>query len=80
MGFSKEIDGKTFILKIKVGMSHPNQSSQKNEPCSDGFNTHVWGFQGYRLENVHFWSKPRHVTPQTDWLGKTSPVLRVVHT
>ena len=34
------------------------------------------GFSGDRWENVHFQSKPRHVTPQIDHLGK-SPVLRV---
>ena len=34
-------------------------------------------FQGDRWENVHFQSKPRHVTPQIDHLGKTSPVLRI---
>ena len=49
----------------------------KNEPCSEGFNTHLWGFSGDRWENVHFESKPRHVTPQIDHLGKISPVLRV---
>ena len=26
---------------------------------------------------MHFFSKPRHVTPQINHLGKTSPVLRV---
>ena len=26
---------------------------------------------------MHFESKPRHVTPQIDHLGKMSPVLRV---
>ena len=30
-----------------------------------------------RWENIHFQSKPRHVTPQIDHLGKSSPVLRV---
>ena len=28
-------------------------------------------------KHVHFESKPRHVTPQIDRLGKTSTVLRV---
>ena len=42
-----------------------------------GFNTHLWGFQGDRLENIHFESKPRRVTPQIDHVRKTSPVLRV---
>ena len=49
----------------------------KNEPYSKGFNIHLWGFQGDRWENIHFASKPRHVTPQIDHLGKTSPTLRV---
>ena len=38
---------------------------------------HLWGFQEDRWENVHFQSKPRHVTPKIDHLGKPSPVLRV---
>ena len=50
---------------------------RKNEPCSEGFNTHLWCFPGHRWENVHFSTKPRHVTPQIDCLGKMSPVLRV---
>ena len=49
----------------------------KNEPCSEGFNTHLWCFQGHRWENVHFSTKPRHVTPQIDRLRKMIPVLRV---
>ena len=51
--------------------------SQKNKPSSEGFNTHSWGFQGDRWENVHFESKPRHVTPQMNHLRKSSPTLRV---
>ena len=49
----------------------------KNEPCSEGFNTNLWGFQGDRWENINFSSKPRHVTPQIDCLRKMSPVLTV---
>ena len=30
------------------------------------------------MGNIHFSSKPRHVTPQIDCLGKMSPVLRVL--
>ena len=37
---------------------------------------HLWGFSGDRWENIHFSSKPRHVTPQIDCLGKMSTVLR----
>ena len=54
-----------------------NQSSWKNKPCSEGFNTHLCSFQEDRWENIHFESKPRHATPQIDRLGKTSPVLMV---
>ena len=39
-------------------------SSWKNEPCSEGFNTHLCGFQEIDGKNVHFSTKPRHVTPQ----------------
>ena len=50
---------------------------KKNKPSSEGFNTYLWGFSGDRWENVHFLSNPRHVTPQIDYLGEMSPVLRV---
>ena len=54
-GFSKEIDGKTFIFRANLGMWGPsNRLSQKNEPCCEGFNTHLWGFQEDRWENIHF--------------------------
>ena len=45
----------------------------KNELCSEGFNTHSWGCQGDRWENVHFSSKPRHVTPQIQSSWKNKP-------
>ena len=54
-----------------------NWLSWKNKPCCEDFNTYLWGFWGDRLENVHFLSKLRYVTPQIDHLGKTSTVLRV---
>ena len=38
---------------------------------------YLFGFQGDRSVNVHFYSKPRHMTPQINCLGKMSPVLRV---
>ena len=76
-GVSKEIDGKAFIFRVNLGMWPLNWSSWKIRPCSEGFNTHLWGLQGDRWENIHFLSKPRHVTPRIDCLRKTSPVLRV---
>ena len=69
--FSHEKDGKIFIFTVS------NWSSWKNKPCSEGFNTHLWGFKGDRWENIHFLRNPSHVTPQIDRLGKTSTVLRV---
>ena len=51
---------------------------RKNEPCSEGFNTYLLVFLKEIDEKmINFLSKPRHVTPQIDHLGKTSPVLRV---
>ena len=74
---SKVIDGKMFIFRVNLGMLPLKSIVSENEPCFEGFNTHIWCFQGHRQENIHFSSKPRHVTPQIDRLGKTSPVLRV---
>ena len=52
--FDGEIDGKMFIFRVNLGMWPSNWSPQKNDPCSEGFNTHLFGFQRYRWENVHF--------------------------
>ena len=49
----------------------------KHEHCSEGFTTHLWGFQGHRWENIHFSTKPKHVTPQINCLRNMSTVLRV---
>ena len=41
-GISKEVDGKTFILRVKLGMLPLKLIfSKKNKPCSEGFNTHL---------------------------------------
>ena len=48
----------------------------KMKPCSEGFNTHLWCFQGHSGKTFIFQTKPRHVTPQIDRLGKMG-VLRV---
>ena len=41
--------------------------------------THIYGVSKDDIggENVHFSTKPRHVTPQIDHLGKMIPLLRV---
>ena len=43
-GVSQEIDGKTFIFQLNLGIDPSNQSSWKNKPSSEGFNTHLWCF------------------------------------
>ena len=44
-GVSKEIDGKTFIFQTKPRHVTPQiDRLGKYEPCSEGFNTHLWGF------------------------------------
>ena len=53
-GVSKEINGKTLIFQLNLGMWPLKLISlMKNKPCSDSFNTHLWCFQGDRWENVH---------------------------
>ena len=53
-------------------MTPANQLSGKNKPCSEGFNTHLWCYlRRYDGKMFIFQSKPRHVTPQIDCLGKT---------
>ena len=62
-GVSREIDGKTFIFRVHLGMW----------PLELIVSEKKW----HRWENIHFSTKPRHVTPQINCLGKTSTVLRV---
>ena len=51
--YSKEIDGKMFIFRVNLGM-WPLKSivSEKRVTCSEGFNTHLWGFSWDRWENM----------------------------
>ena len=76
-GVSEEIEGKMFIFRVNLGKWPLKSNVSENEPCSEDFNAHLWHYQGHRWENVNFWPKPRHLTPQIDCLRKTSPVLRV---
>ena len=77
MGFQEDRWENMHSLSKPRHMTPQIDHLKKNKPCSEGFNTHLWGFQGDRWENVHFKSKPRHVTPQMDHLVKAIPVLRV---
>ena len=55
MGFLKDIAGKTFIFQTKPRHVTPQINCLgKMSTTSEGFNTHLWGFSGYRWENVHF--------------------------
>ena len=66
-----------FSFRVNQACDPSNRSSRKNERCSEDFNTHLWGFSEDRWENVHFESKPRHVTSQIVCLSKMFPVWRV---
>ena len=41
---SKEIDGNIFIFQVNIACDPSNRLSQKHEPCSEVFNTYLWGF------------------------------------
>ena len=62
-GVSMEIDGKTLIFGVNIGM-WPLKSIVSEK-------------KGHSLENMHFSTKPRHMTPQIDHPGEMSTVLRV---
>ena len=49
----------------------------ETKASSESSNSHFHRFQVDRWENIHFYSKPRHVTPKIEHFGKMSPVLRV---
>ena len=54
-GVFEEIDGKSFIFESKRRHVTPQiDCLEKNEPCSEGFNPHLWCFQGQRWKNIHF--------------------------
>ena len=77
MVLPRRYDGKMFLFRVNLGIWPWNQLSWKNEPCSKSSNTHLCSFQVDRWKNIHFSTKPRHVTPQINCLRKTSPVLMV---
>ena len=76
-GVSKQIDGKTFILRVNLSMWPLKSLISENWALFCGFQHTFMGFQAGRWKNIHFESKPRHVIPQINRLVKTSPVLRI---
>ena len=81
MGFQGDRWGMTFMFQVNLGMWPLKLIVLENhEPCSEGFNTHLCCFQGDRWENVHFSSKPRHVTLKSIVLEKWALFWGFQHT
>ena len=76
-GVSKEIDGKMFIFRVNIGMWPLKLIILAKQAMCWGFQHTLMGFLRRYMGNIHFSSKPRHVTPQIDCLRKTSSVLKV---
>ena len=77
-GVFEGIDGKTFILRVNLGMWPLKSIVTEKWGLFWGFqHTFMGFFEEIDGKNVHFESKPRHVRPQIDRLGKMSTVLRV---
>ena len=66
-----------FLFIVNLGMWPLKSIISEKQALFWGFQHTFMGFLGDRWENMHFESKPRHMTPQINCLGKTSPVLRV---
>ena len=76
-GVLKEWDGKIFIFWVNLGMWPFKLIISDKWALFWGFQHTVMGFAKEWDGKCFFQSKPRHVTPQIDHLGKLSPVLRV---
>ena len=74
---SKEIDGKTIIFQVNLGMWPLKSIVSEKRALLWGFQHTFMGFPWRYMAKHSFLSKPRHVTPQIDRLRKMSPVLRV---
>ena len=66
-----------LVFRVNLGMWPLKSIISDNQALFRGFQHTFMGYQGHRWENVHFSTKPRHVTPQSNHLGKTSTVQRV---
>ena len=54
-GFSKEINGKTFIFESKPRHVTPQIDHLRKTSSVLRVSTHIiWGFSGHRWENIHF--------------------------
>ena len=66
-----------LLFIVNLGMWPLKSIISENRALFWGFNTHLWGFQGDRWENIYFESKHMHVTCEINSLGKMRPVLRI---
>ena len=67
-----------FIFRVNLGMWPLKSIVSEKQALFWGFQHTSYGVsQGDRWENIHLESKPKHMIPQIDRLGKTSTVLRV---
>ena len=76
---SMEIHGKTFILRVNLGMlTLKSNRLWKNEHCSEGLNTHLWGFYGDTGRIMFIFSVNLGMSP-LKWiiLEKQALILRV---
>ena len=71
-GVSQKIYGKMFIFRVNIGMWTLKSIVSEKQALFWGFQHTFMVFWGDKWENVHFESKPRHVTPQINRLGKMS--------
>ena len=76
-GVSKEIDGKTFIFSVNLDMWPLKSIISQKQALFWEFQHPFMQLPSRLMEKCSFSSKPRHVTPQINHLGETSPVLVV---
>ena len=74
---SKEIDGKTFIFRVNLGIWPLKSIISEKQALFWGFQHTFIMFPRRLIGKCSFLSKPSHLTPQINRLRKTSPVLRV---
>ena len=77
-GVSKEIDGKTFIFRVNLGMWLPQINRLRKMSTVLRVSTHIFGVSK-EIDGKTFIFRVNlgMLTPQIDHLGKMSTVLRV---
>ena len=75
--FSNEIDGKTFIFRVNLGMWLLKLIILEKQALFWEFQHPFMQLPNRLMEICSFLTKPSHVTPQINCLRKMSPVLRL---